>query len=147
MFGNDNIGLKTLAVLALIFVSTLPATAKEIPAGLWKGLIYKVPMNECAVPVLPDETTDKEAVERINGEIDKFNDCLTAYYDKLDAGFETVKNAFPLARTDREALQLNSKLEEINAATARANELRKKFDANLALLNKKVELANKQRAK
>lgn len=137
--------LPTLAALALIFVSTIPAAAKEIPAGLWKGLIYKVPMNECVPPVLPDVMAAKEDVDRINEEIDKFNECLTAYYDKLDVGFETVKSAFPLARTDIEALKLNRKLEEINAATSRANELRKKFDNDLALHNIKVELGNKQR--
>lgn len=151
MAGYYRFGLKlrmlTLAALTLIFMSAIPANAKEIAAGLYKGLIYKVPMNECAPPVLPDAIAAKENVERVNEAIDKFNECLTAYYDKLDDGFDTVKNAFPLARTDIEALKLNRKLEEINAAISQTNEMRNQFDTDLALHNKKVELGNKQRAK
>jgi hypothetical protein len=89
----------------------------------------------------------KEDVDRINEEIDKFTECMTAHHDKLDAGFETVKKAFPLARKDSEAVTLNRRLEEINAATTQANEMRKKFDNDLALHNKKVERGNKLRAK
>ena len=150
MFGNNYIGLllrlSSLAALTLIFHSLTPVNAEEVKADLWKGLIYKVPMNECSPPVLPDVIAADEDVERINKEIDEFTQCLTAHYDKLDEGFETMKKAFSLARTNREARNLNKKLEDINAATSQTNEMRKQFDNDLALHNIKVGAANKKRA-
>ena len=141
-------GWPICAAAAIIVVLTISLTARDLPAeemkaALYKALVYNVPPNECAAPEFPDAGAANEEVESLNSRLRSFNACMDGYYDQLDADFKTVQSAFKQTRRRSQAKELDKKLDEINNATAQANELRKKVDAQIAAHNDILEEQNK----
>ena len=137
------------AAVAIIVPLTISLTARdllaeEMKAALYKALIYRVPPNECTAPELPDVGAAKEEVESLNSRLREFNACMDGYYDRLDSDFKVIMAAFKQTKRRGQAKELDGKLAEINNATAQANELRQKVDAQIAAHNKNVGKQNQK---
>ena len=127
-----------------ISLSARDLLAEEMKAALYKALIYRVPSNECTAPELPDVGAAKEDVESSNSRFREFDACMNGYHNRLDADFKVIMAAFKQTRRRSQAKVLDGKLAEINNATAQANELRKKVDAQIAAHNKTVGEQNQK---
>lgn len=143
-----SIGSISAAISFAFLLTTLPVKqetfADEVPAIVYKAFVYRVPPNECTAPQLPDAAAGKEEVDVVNSRITEFNDCLTGYFDRLDADYDMVKSALKRTRRRRDIEKIDVKLEAINKAIAQANEMRKEVDAMIAVYNEKVVESNKQ---